>query len=124
MRRPLADAKVPEWRRYADHLEAQLADRAHDPSTSLWGIPIIEDARMPAGQAELRWKGETVARVVGLNFFGIERLPKDFQDEAILRRAAPDADQIFRAYHKARLDYLNPDEICIHLVTNEGDENE
>jgi hypothetical protein len=52
MKRPLADAKAPEWRRYADHLEALLAEKERDPGVSLWGIPIIEDSNMPEGLAD------------------------------------------------------------------------
>ena len=59
--RPLADAKVPTWRAYADELEALLDELAPSGTgLSLWGIPIVSDPLMPEGRFELRLRGDAV----------------------------------------------------------------
>lgn len=104
--RPLDDAKAPEWRRYADALEAELAASGQqDTGLTLWGIRVVADPDMPEGRYELRKDGHTY--VTG-------RLSKPFHDD-------PDSadmrvlQTLLRAINKMRLAYyMEPTELVVH----------
>lgn len=122
--RPLTSDNKELWRKYAESLEARIAELERYPGVTLWGIPLVEDATMEPGAAELRWKGQVYGRVDGLYFLGHNPLPGvDFSDHATLRVVEPDAAKLLRAVHEVRAGFfIEPDEIRIHLVPKERDE--
>lgn len=68
MDRPLISENAVAWRKYAESLEAELAEyRPQNLEMTFRGIPVFADRLVPEGEVHVRYHDVTVAKIANIN---------------------------------------------------------